>query len=74
MAFDMLYSFDGMNIERMPIKTRYWSEDMQFRFGEVRKAEKEPIEPLQVWSDRGGRRQGSSRMGGTGEEGTTEQW
>ncbi|MCK4751798.1 MAG: hypothetical protein KAS75_00015 [Planctomycetes bacterium] len=72
--FDMLYSFDGMNIERMPIKTRYWSEDMQFRFGEVRKAEKEPIEPLQVWSDRGGRRQGSSRMGGTGEEGTTEQW
>lgn len=47
--FDMLYSFDGESIERLPIKTRYWSDDLQNKFNEIRRAEKEPKEPLRSW-------------------------
>ncbi len=64
--FDMLYSFDGMNIKRMPIKTRYWPEEMQVIFGEIRKAEKEPKEPLRAWSSKGVRTRRSVSTGGRG--------
>ena len=44
--FDMLYSSDGADIERMPIKSRYWGEELQSRFAEIKKSEKAPREPL----------------------------
>jgi len=50
--FDMLYSFDGDNIERIPIKSMYWPEKLQARFNEIKKAEKEPKEPLRAWGGR----------------------
>ena len=55
--FDMLYSFDGDNIERMPIKSMYWAEGLQARFNEIRKSEREPKEPLRGWGGRVGRRE-----------------
>jgi len=50
--FDMLYSFDGKDIERLPIKTRYWAEALQIKFNEIKRSEKEPKEPLRSWGGR----------------------
>jgi len=50
--FDMLYSFDGTNIEHMPSKPEYWAKELQIQFNEIRKSEKEPKEPLRGWSSR----------------------
>lgn len=52
--FKMLYSFDGKIIDEMPIKTRYWSKQLQTRFNEIRNSQKEPKEPLLSWEDAGG--------------------
>jgi len=55
---DMLYSFNGMDIEHMPIGSRYWHEELQRKFIEIKRAEKEPRQPLRAWDSRltGGRR------------------
>ena len=50
--YNMLYSFDGKDIERLPIKTRYWAEALQSKFNEIKRAEKEPKEPLRGWGGR----------------------
>lgn len=50
--FDMLYSFDGANMERVPIKPRYWDDGLQAKFSEIQKLEKEPKEPLRGWGGR----------------------
>ncbi len=50
--FDMLYSFDGTNIEHIPVKSRYWAEGLQIKFNEIKRAEKEPKEPLRSWGGR----------------------
>jgi hypothetical protein len=54
--FDVLYSFDGKDIERLPIKTRYWTEALQSKFNEIKRYEKEPKEPLRSWGGRPGER------------------
>jgi uncharacterized membrane protein YgcG len=54
--FDMLYSFDGADIEHIPIKSRYWAEGLQVKFNEIRRSEKEPKEPLRGWGGRMGPR------------------
>ena len=51
--FDMLYSFDGTNIERIPIRTSYWAEDLRLKFNEIKRLEKEPKEPLRERGVRG---------------------
>jgi hypothetical protein len=43
---DMLYSYDGTNIEHMPVGTTYWSKDMQTTFNDIVKLEREPHEPF----------------------------
>jgi hypothetical protein len=50
--FDMLYTFDGMNIERMPIRTRYWAKEVQIMYNEIRKSEKEQKRPLRDWGSK----------------------
>jgi len=55
--YDMLYSFDGINIEHMPIGTAYWSKDMQSVFNYIAKLEREPQEPFKDFGA-GGRRRG----------------
>jgi hypothetical protein len=44
--YDMLYSFDGINIEHMPVGTTYWSKDTQTMFNYIAKLEREPQEPF----------------------------
>ncbi len=52
--YDLLYSYNGEDIERLPIKSRYWSEALQNKFNEIRKEEKEPKEPLRSWESKAG--------------------
>ena len=47
--FNMLYSFDGTSIEQMPIKLKYWPDELTNKFNEIKKSEKEPKEPLREW-------------------------
>jgi len=54
--YDMLYSFDGTDIEHMPIRMSYWAKDLQKWYGEIRLLEKEPREPLKAWGTGGRRR------------------
>jgi hypothetical protein len=54
--FDMLYSFDGTNIEHMPTKMGCWPEDLLTAYQYISKAEREPKEPLRAWDSQVGRR------------------
>ena len=47
--YDMLYSFDGENIEHIPVSTRYWDEELRIKLNEITRSQKEPKEPLRVW-------------------------
>jgi hypothetical protein len=49
---DMLYSFGGEDIRRLPIDTRYLNGTLQSKFNEIRRAEKETKEPLRSWESR----------------------
>ena len=46
----MLYSFDGRQILRMPIKSSYWPTELQTMFSQVTRAESESREPLRQWA------------------------
>jgi len=63
--FDMLYSFDGTDIEHMPINRRYWAKGLQTAFGEIKILPKEQKEPLRAW---GSKRAGSRRGPELGDE------
>ena len=56
---DMLYSFDGMEIEHMPIGSRNWPEKLRAKHVEIRKLEGQEKKPLKSWSSSAGRRKGS---------------
>ena len=60
--YDMLYSFDGINIEHMPVGTTYWSKDMQGTFSDIAKLAREPQEPFKDFGG-SGRRRRSGRPG-----------
>ena len=47
--YDMLYSFDGTNIEHMPVGTTYWSKEMQSMFNHIAKLEREPHEEFKAF-------------------------
>lgn len=67
--FDMLYSFDGSNIGHIPVKPRYWAAELQAKFNEIKKSEKDPKEPLRTWNSRWSQRgRRSTRWGGGVEE------
>ncbi|UCC22433.1 MAG: hypothetical protein JSW23_11760 [Planctomycetota bacterium] len=67
--FDMLYSFDGANMDRMPIRSRYWSEELLSKFNEIKRAEKEPKEPLREWGTKSGLDRRAPRPGEGGPPG-----
>jgi hypothetical protein len=60
--YDMLYSFDGVNIEHMPIKTACWLADFQDTFAKINRLRREEPEPLKPWGS-GRRRRGSRDEG-----------
>ena len=53
--FDMLYSFDGTNIEHMPVSLRYWPAELRATHSEITNAQREPKEPLRSMSASGRR-------------------
>jgi hypothetical protein len=44
--YDMLYSFNGIDIEHMPIRTSYWAQDVQSIFSEINVLSREKPEPF----------------------------
>jgi len=54
--YDMLYTFDGINIEHMPVGTTNWPKEMQTVFNYIARLEREPHEPFKAF--------GSSRRRG----------
>jgi len=53
--FDMLYSFDGANIEHMPVSLRYWPAELRAAHSEIINAQKEPKKPFRSMSASGRR-------------------
>lgn len=47
--FDMLYSFDGADIEHTPINMKYWAADARAAYSEIQNLQKQPPEPLRPW-------------------------
>ena len=39
--FDVLFSVDGVNVERLPAKQMYWPEDLRLKYSELKALEKE---------------------------------
>ncbi len=60
--YDMLYSYDGINIKHMPVGTTYWSKEMQAMFNRIAKLEREPHEEFKAFGT-GGRRTGRQGLG-----------
>lgn len=54
--FNMLYTSDGVDIKSEPIKTRYWVDSRRFMYNEIKRAEKEPKEPLREFASVAGPR------------------
>jgi hypothetical protein len=54
--YDILYSFDGTDVERMAIKQRYWPDKVQAMYTTIRKLEKEPKQPLRAFGSQIGER------------------
>jgi hypothetical protein len=51
--FDMLFSFDGTNVERLPVKQMYWPEELRLKYSELKALEKKPKEPWRARSSVG---------------------
>jgi hypothetical protein len=55
--YDLLYSFDGINIKHMPVGAKYWASDLQAVHSRIGRLEREPQEPFKSFGT-GGRRRG----------------
>ncbi|HUU16469.1 MAG TPA: hypothetical protein VMW72_04915 [Sedimentisphaerales bacterium] len=53
--YDMLYSFDGTNIEHMPVRTAYWATNLQKWYSEIVRMQRDKPEPLKAWNTSGRR-------------------
>ncbi|MBN2456696.1 MAG: hypothetical protein JXB29_09215 [Sedimentisphaerales bacterium] len=69
--FDMLYSYDMAEIHHVPIKARYWDDELQVNFYEIRKLEKAAKEPLREWGSKAAERE-RERATPTEEQGPIE--
>ncbi len=57
---DMLYSYDGVGIEHMPIGSTYWEPKLQSAFSHIARKQREPREPFKAF----GTSSRQQRMGG----------
>ena len=76
--FDVLFSFDGTSVERLPAKLMYWPEELRLKYSELKTLEKKPKEPLRAWSAAGAlegqqRTAPGDRMRGPMDRGNNEQ-
>ncbi len=62
--YDMLYSFDGVNILHMPVGNANWPRHLKDRFSMVGRLEREPQEAFKAFGQAGTRRGGQYEMGG----------
>jgi hypothetical protein len=53
----MLYSFDGVSIEHMPVGSTYWEPRLQTVFSHIAREQRKPHEPFKGFGTTG-RRQG----------------
>ncbi|UCC97484.1 MAG: hypothetical protein JSW66_16780 [Phycisphaerales bacterium] len=44
--YDMLYSYDGISIEHMPVGSTYWEPTLQSVFSHIARKQREPHEPF----------------------------
>lgn len=51
--FDMLYSFDGLGIERIAAKLMYWPDEVRAKYSEIKSLEKKPKVAFREWSGAG---------------------
>ena len=51
--FDVLFSVDGVNVDRLPAKQMYWPEDLRLKYSELKALEKKTKEPFRTRSDSG---------------------
>lgn len=51
--FDVLFSFDGMRVDRLPAKLMNWPEDLRLKYSELKSLEKRTKEPLRDWNSIG---------------------
>jgi hypothetical protein len=51
--FDVLYSFDGVKMERMASKQMYWPEELRIRYNEVKSMEKKLKLAFKTWGGSG---------------------
>jgi len=51
--FDVLYSYDGVKLERMSSKQMNWPEELRTRYNEVKSMEKKPKLALKAWGSTG---------------------
>jgi hypothetical protein len=67
--FDMLFSFDGTSVERLPVKQMYWPEELRFKYSELKMLEKRPKEPWRAWGSAGPQEVQQRGMPGDGRRG-----
>ncbi|MGB7582683.1 MAG: hypothetical protein WBL85_09590, partial [Sedimentisphaerales bacterium] len=48
--FDILFSFDGMRMDRLPAKLINWPEDLRLKYSELKSLEKKTKAPLRDWN------------------------
>jgi hypothetical protein len=68
--FDVLYSFDGTNIEKIAAKSMNWPEELKTKYSEIKTLEKKPKEAFRAWNGTGvfgGTRITPGGPGGTGD-------
>lgn len=68
--FDVLFSFDGMRIDRLPAKLMNWPEDLRLKYSELKSLEKRTKEPLRDWNSAGmlqGTQRATPPVGGGGD-------
>jgi hypothetical protein len=61
--YEMLYSFDGINIEHMPITSKYWPQDMVRANANVSRQLREEKEPLKEFDSDSSFQRSLSRRG-----------
>jgi hypothetical protein len=56
--YDMLYSYDGINIMHMPVGSTYWPSEVQFVYSMIGRLQREPQEPFKAFGTSDRRRGG----------------
>ena len=51
--FDVLFSFDGTRVDRLPAKLMNWPDDVRLKYSELKSLEKKTKAPLRDWGSSG---------------------